>query len=117
MRAVMSPSGPKVWGGELYDRAVANLERMYNWVAGPDGSDLSQKEVALGIGMSESVYSSKLRGIRSHFYEDEFGRLADFYRKTTGLPLIGFPHLPWEMQETIDRKVGGWVGSWKPAPR
>jgi hypothetical protein len=117
MRAVMSPTGQRVWGGPLYDRAVANCERMFNLIAGPDGAGLSQKEMALGIGMSESVLSSKLRGIRSHFYEDELGRLADFFRRITGLPLVGFPHLPWEMQETVDRKAGGWTGPWKPAAR
>lgn len=117
MRAIMSPTGQRVWGGPLYDRAVANVERMFGWIAGPDGEHLSQKELALGIGLSESVLSSKFKGIRSHFYEDEFGRMADFFRKVSGLPLIGFPHLPWEMQETVDRTAGGWKGPWKPMPR
>jgi hypothetical protein len=117
MRADMSPTGQRVWGGPHYDRAVANIERMFNWIAGPQGTDLLQKELALGSGMSESVFSSKLKGARSHFYEDEFARMADFLRNRTGLPLIGFPPLPWEMQETVDRKAGGWVGPWRPAGR
>jgi hypothetical protein len=117
MRAQMSPTGQRVWGGPLYDRAVANVERMFNEVAGPKGEDLLQKEMAFGARISESVLSSKFKGIRSHFYEDEFGRIADFFRKVTGLPLVGFPHLPWEMQETADRKVGGWVGAWAPKRR
>lgn len=106
--ALPVPTEKQAWRGPLYDRAVANIERMINLLAGDDGTDLLQKEVAIGIGMSESVLSSKLHGIRSHFYEDEMARLADFFRRKSGRPLIGFPHLDWEMQETVDRKVGGW---------
>jgi hypothetical protein len=100
------PSGETARVGPLYVRAVKNIERLMGELEQSEG--LSQKEVALGAGMSETVFSSKKRGIRSHFYEDEFEAIADFFRKRTGRPLIGFPHLDWTLMESCDRKVAGW---------
>lgn len=100
------PTGETMRAGPLYVRAVANIERLMGELEQTEG--LNQKEVAIGSGMSETVFSSKKRGERSHFYEDEFHAVAEFFRKRTGRPLIGFPHLSWEMMETCDRKVAGW---------
>jgi hypothetical protein len=95
----------------MYRRALANVERMISELErepSEGGIGLLQKEIAFGIGLSETVLSSKLKSVRSHFYEDEFAKLADFFRKKTARPLIGYPHLDWEMMETVDRRVGGW---------
>lgn len=75
---------------------------------GPGGEPVSQKEVALSAGMSETVFSQKLRGVRSHLFEDEIELIATHFRKLSGRPLTGFPHLDWSMMEAIDRKVCGW---------
>lgn len=88
--------------GPLYTRAVANIERARQ-VAG-----VNQKEVALSIGMTETTYAQKLRGVRSHFFEDEMEAIGDFFRRATGRPLTGFPHVDWQLMESIDRKVCGW---------
>jgi hypothetical protein len=108
MPARLSPSEPTARAGPLYKRAIENIERMMGEVSVADGQELLQKEVALGIGMSESVFSQKMRGIRSHFYEDEFESIAVWFRRRTGRPLIGFPHLDWQLMESCDRKVAGW---------
>jgi hypothetical protein len=102
------PSGETARVGPLYVRAVKNIERMMGELGVGEREGLSQKEVALGAGMSETVFSSKKRGQRSHFYEDEFEAIANFFRKQTGRPLIGFPHLDWTLMESCDRKVAGW---------
>lgn len=96
------PSKSERRAGPLYQRAVSNVERLL--------VDLSmdQKELCLGIRMAETVFSSKKLGVRSHFYEDEFEHIADFFRRKTNRPLIGFPHLEWTMMLSCDRKVGGW---------
>jgi hypothetical protein len=86
----------------LYERAMSYIDRMQ------DECGLLQKEVAFGIGMDDSVYSQKCRGIRSHFYEDELEALAVFFRRQTKRPLIGFPHVEWNLMLEIDKKVGGW---------
>jgi hypothetical protein len=104
----VSPSGKTARAGAGYTRAVENIERMRLEVGDREGSELQQKEIAFGVGLSESVFSQKMRGVRSHFYEDEFEKLAAWFRKRTGRPLIGFPHLDWTLMESCDRKVGGW---------
>lgn len=73
---------------------------------------MSQQEVALGIGISESSYSQKRRNIANSFSLEEFGRLADFFSRLTVRPLIGFPFLGAQLQDVVDRKAGGW----EPAP-
>ena len=90
----------------LYDRAASYIERFINELGRSEG--LLQKEIALACGLSEGVFSQKLRGNRSHFTEDEFERVAVFFRRRTGRPLIGYPHLEWTLMESCDRKVGGW---------
>lgn len=107
MVPVVVPGGPTNRIGPFYRRAVGNIERLLNELERDDG--LLQKEVAIGSGLSETVFSQKLRGNRSHFYEDEFEDVAEFFRKRTGRPLIGFPHLEWSMMEACDRKVAGWI--------
>lgn len=89
--------------GTAYYRAISNIERMMEELG------FDQKAVALGSGIAESVFSQKKRGGLSHFYEDEFDDIAEFMRRHTDRPLIGFPHLSWDMMESCDRKVGGWV--------
>lgn len=69
---------------------------------------LSQKQAALGIGMSESQFSQKKVGIENHFTPEEFEDFRQFFRTISGRPLIGFPHLARDMQDAVDRKVGGW---------
>lgn len=108
MPAPVSPSSGTKRAGPLYTRAIQNIERLMTEVSDSEGEELQQKEIAFGVNMSESVYSQKLRGIRSHFYEDEFEAIAVWFRKRTGRPLIGFPHLEWQMMDACDRKVAGW---------
>jgi hypothetical protein len=88
--------------GPLYQRAVSNIERMLSDLG------IDQKELCLAIRMAEPVFSSKKLFLRSHFYEDEFEQIADFFRRKTNRPLIGFPHLEWSMMLACDRQVGGW---------
>lgn len=111
MPAPVSPSEQTARAGPLYQRAVKNIERMAQEVSQAERNRLLQKEIALGIGMAEPVFSSKMRGIRSHFYEDEFEAIAVWFRRRSGRPLTGFPHLDWQLMEGIDRKMFGW----KPA--
>lgn len=91
--------------GPLYTRAVANILRMLEAEL-----EMDQKELCLGIGMSDTVFSAKKIGARSHFYEDEFETIAEFFRRKTGRPLTGFPHLAWQDMLACDRKVFGWHG-------
>lgn len=72
---------------------------------------LSQKEVALGSGVTESEYSQKKRGVINSFSLEEFSALAEFFRKKTGRPLIGWPVLDRTTVDAIDRKVAGWKPS------
>jgi hypothetical protein len=106
MHLSMSPTEPTKRVGPAYTRAISNIQRFLDELEETEG--LLQKEVALGVGISETTFSQKMRGIRSHFYEDEFDDLANFFRKRTGRPLIGFPHLDWQLMESCDRKVSGW---------
>jgi hypothetical protein len=109
MAPLMPPAVPETRVGPLYRRAVQNIERLMDETKG-----IQQKEIALGAAMSETVYSQKKRGIRSHFYEDEFEAIAVFFRKRTDRPLIGFPHLDWDLMLACDRQVGGWRPRGKP---
>lgn len=70
---------------------------------------LSQKEVALGIGVTEPKYSQKKRGIINSFSLPEFGAIADLFSRKTGRPLIGFPFLDRMTQDIVDRQAGGWI--------
>jgi hypothetical protein len=88
--------------GPLHERCVSYIDRM------KDLCGIDQKEIALSIGMSETVFSQKRRGIRSHFYEDEFDAIAEFFRHKTGRPLTGFPHLEWDEMLTIDKRIPHW---------
>lgn len=97
----MSPRNP-AREEPFYDRAVTNVERAI------DETGVSQKELCVAIGIQESPFSQKLRGVRSHFSEDEFEAVAAFFRRHTGRPLTGFPHLDWALMEGIDRKMFGW---------
>jgi hypothetical protein len=105
----MSPPQRTQRVGPAYRKVVDRIDRMMVEAA-PGGSDeeVLQKEVALGIGMSQTVYSQKRRGGRSHFFEDELDSIARYFRRRTGRPLIGFPHLEWDLMEACDRQVGGW---------
>lgn len=91
-------------GGFRYShkKAVAEVERLRREFK------LLQKEVALGIGITEPEYSQKKRGIINSFSLEEFSELADFFSTRTGRPLIGFPFLDRQLQDAVDRKVGGW---------
>lgn len=102
----MSTHEPEGRDQPLYLRATSNIERLFGELEKTEG--LLQKEVALAAGLKESPYSVKMRGIRSHFTEDEFEAVAIFFRRRTGRPLIGFPHLEWTLMEACDRQVGGW---------
>ena len=93
--------------GPAYRRATENMHRMLN--ESQEDGKLFQKDVALSCGMTASCYTQKMLGTSSHFYEDEFERIANFYRKRTGRPLTGFPHTPWEVMEACDRQLG-----WNP---
>lgn len=104
--AAPMPRGPRDRDQPLYRRAVSYIERLFTEYETKQG--LLQKEVAFAAGLAESVYSQKLRGIRSHFTEDEFEAVAVFFRGLSGRPLIGFPHLEWSLMEACDRQVGGW---------
>jgi hypothetical protein len=111
MRAPVSPTAPTARNGPLYYRAVSYVERFIE--DGPEGDasePILQKEIALAIGIKETTFSQKKKGILSHFYEDEFDAIAEFLRRRTNRPLIGFPHLEWQMMLACDRKVGGWRG-------
>lgn len=98
----MSPAGKTSRNGPHYKRAVENIKRAMT------EARVSQKEVCEYISMTESVFSQKLRGTRSHFYEDEMERVAMFFRRSTRRPLTGFPHLDWQLMEGIDRRLFGW---------
>jgi transcriptional regulator with XRE-family HTH domain len=91
--------------------AVEQIERMRLMLG------LTQQEVALGIQISESSYSQKRRGIDNSFSLEEFGRIADLFAGVTGRPLIGFPFLGPQLQDAVDRKVGGWEPSVPPPPQ
>lgn len=107
MRLQMPPSSDRA--GPLYYRAVSYIERFIEDGEEGDREDpILQKEIALAIRMTETTFSQKKKGLRSHFYEDELEAIAEFLRKRTGRPLIGFPHLEWQMMLACDRKVGGW---------
>lgn len=84
-----------------YDRVATNIERMIS-VAG-----VRQRDVAAAIGASETVFSQKLRGIRSHFTTEELGAIADYFAhpERTGRPLLGFPFLDLELTDLIDRAL------------
>lgn len=83
--------------------AVAEVERVRRLL------HLSQKEVALSTGLTEPEYSQKKRGIINSFSLDEFGRIADYFARVMGRPLIGFPFLGAQLQDLVDRKAGGWT--------
>lgn len=108
MPPLVSPQGSTDRVGPLYYRAIANIERLMRDDPDKPGEEIQQKEVAFAAGLSETVFSQKKRGVRSHFYEDEFERIAEFFRRRYRRPLIGFPHLEWQMQDAVDRKIGGW---------
>jgi hypothetical protein len=78
--------------------------------AWPGGDEIPQKCVAVSIHMSDAMFSQKLNARKSHFFEDEFEAIAEFFRNESGRPLTGFPHLDWDRMEEIDRKVCGWNG-------
>lgn len=86
----------------VYMRAVGEVLHMMRILG------ISQKQAALGVGMSESQFSQKKVGIENHFSPEEFEDLRQFFRTVTDRPLIGFPHLDRDLQDAVDRKVGGW---------
>lgn len=86
----------------VYIRAVSQVLRLMRDLG------LSQKQVALGSGLTESEFSQKKVGIENHFTPEEFEDMRQFFKSVTGRPLIGFPHLDWDLQDAVDRKVGGW---------
>lgn len=72
-------------------------------------ADVTQKEVAVAMGISESEFSQKKRGINNHFSFEELAEGRAFLSEKTRRPLIGFPFLDLLLQEAVDRQVGGWV--------
>jgi transcriptional regulator with XRE-family HTH domain len=85
-----------------HGRAAAEVERMRRELG------LSQKDVAITIDITEPEYSQKKRGIDNSFSLDEFGRIAEYFARKSGRPLIGFPFLDRQLQDVVDRKAGGW---------
>lgn len=49
---------------------------------------IQNKELAAAIGMSDDVFSRKLRRSRSEFSLDELGAIADFFSAPAGWPVL-----------------------------
>lgn len=83
-------------------RATAEVERWRLEMG------LSQKDVAISIGITEPEYSQKKRCVINSFSLEEFGKIAEYFSRRASRPLIGFPFLDRQLQEVVDRKAGGW---------
>jgi hypothetical protein len=66
----------------------------------------SRKEVALAIGLDEAAFSHKMRGLKTRFSVEEIGRIASHWNAP-----IGWPWLPWQLGEVIDRMLSGREGA------
>lgn len=65
-------------------RACANIEL----AMGRSKPQIQNKELAQAIGLSEDVFSRKLRQARSSFTLEELGLVADFFGAPPGWPMV-----------------------------
>jgi hypothetical protein len=57
----------------------------------------SQKDAAIGIGLSEQAFSHKQTGTHSNWSVEELGRLATYWKAP-----VGWPWVPWDEGEALD---------------
>jgi hypothetical protein len=71
-----------------------------------DHLDLQDKDIYLGIGMTQSAFSRKMTGVR-RFTVEEIGDIADFFAGVTGRVLPGWPFLSSKECAYIEENLPG----------
>ena len=78
------PAKPRVVSRYSIKEATLRVER----AMGRSRPPISNKELWTALGMTEDVFSRKIRMSRSEFTLDELGAIADYFEAPQGWPIV-----------------------------